>query len=79
MHSKNLKVQYGSLTGMAVDDLLKSFLGDYQFSLKTKMKKSNLVYDRVRTFHYKLHKISINSGGGSCIDSPDWIKIKKQK
>ena len=76
MHSKNLKVYNGSLTGMAVHDLLKSFLDDYQFSLRTKMKKSNLVYGRVRDFYYKLHKISINRGGGSYIDSPDWIKNK---
>ena len=39
MHSKNLKVYDGSLTGMVVDDLLKSFLDDYRFSLRTKMKK----------------------------------------
>ena len=42
------------------------------------MKKSNLIYDRVRAFYYKLHKISINGGGGSYIDSPDWIKNKKE-
>ena len=41
------------------------------------MKKSNLTYDRVRAFYYKLHKISINRGGGSFIDSRDWIKNKK--
>ena len=41
------------------------------------MKKSNLTYDRVRVFYYKLHKISINRSGGSYIDSPDWIKNKK--
>ena len=64
----------GSLTGMVVDDLLKSLLDDYQFSLRTKMKKSNLVYNRVRTFHYKLRKISINRSDGLYIDSPDWIK-----
>ena len=39
MHSKNLKVYDGYLTGMVVDDLLKSFLDDYQFSLRTKMRK----------------------------------------
>ena len=77
MHSKNLKVYYDSSTGMVVDDLLKSFLDDYQFSLRTKMKKINLLYDRARAFYYKLHKISIYRGGGSCIDSPDWIKNKK--
>ena len=56
---------------------LKVFLDDYRFSLRTKMKKSNLTYDRVRAFYYKLHKISINRGGGSFIDSRDWIKNKK--
>ena len=63
MCSRNLKVYYGSLTGMVVGDLLERFLDGYQFSLRTKMKKSNLVYDRVRTFYYKPHKISINRGG----------------
>ena len=77
MHSKNLKVYDGSLTGMVVDDLLKSFLDDYQFSLRAKMKKSNLTYDRVIAFHYKLHKISINRGGGSYIIAQDWITHKK--
>ena len=77
MHSKNLKVYDSSFTGMVVDDLSKSFLDDYQFSLRTKMKKSNPVYDCVRVFYYKLHKISINRGDGSYIDSPDWIKNKK--
>ena len=60
---------------MVADDLFKRFLND--FSLRTKMKKSNLTYDRVRAFYYKLHKITINKVGGSYIDSPDWIKNKK--
>ena len=77
MHSNNLKVYDGSVTSMVVDDLLKSFLDDYQFSLRTKMKKSNLTYDRARAFYYKLHKISINRGGGSYIITQDWIKYKK--
>ena len=77
MHSDNLKVYIGSETSMVVNDLLKSFLNDYQFSLRTKMKESNVIFDRVRTFYYKFHKISINRSGGSCIDSPDWIKNKK--
>ena len=77
MDSENSKVYICSETNMVVDDLLKSFLTDYQFSLRTKMKKSNLTYDCVRAFYYKLHKISINRSGGSYIDSPDWIKNKK--
>ena len=44
---------------------------------KKDMQKYNLAYDRVRTFYYKLHKISINRSGGLYIDSPHWIKNKK--
>ena len=77
MHNENSKVYIGSETSMVVDDLLKSLLNDYQFSLRTKMEKSNLAYDRFRAFCYKLHKISINKSGGSYIDSIDWIKNKK--
>ena len=54
---------------MVVDDLFKSLLDEYQFSLRTKMKKSNLNYDLVKAFYYKLHKININRGGGLYIDS----------
>ena len=77
MHSDNSKVYIGSETSMVVDDLLKSLLNTYQLSLKRKMKKNNLTYDRVRAFYHKLHKISINRSGGSYTDSPDWIKNKK--
>ena len=62
------------------DELLKTILLSAfpaLFSLKTKMKKSILTYNRVRAFYYKLHKISINRSGGSYIDSPDCIKNKK--
>ena len=65
MHSDNSKVYIGSETSMVVDELLKSFLDGYQFSLRTKMKKSSLNYDRVGAFYYKPHKISINRSGGS--------------
>ena len=68
MHRENLRVYIGSETRMVVDDLLKSLLNDYQFSLRRKMKKSNLTYDRVKAFYYKLYKISINRSGGSFID-----------
>ena len=40
------------------------------------MKGSSFVFDSVDLLYYKLHKISLNRGG-SCIDSPDWIKNKK--
>ena len=77
MRSKNLKVYDSSLTRMVVDDLLKSFLNDYQFSLRRKKTKFNIAFDRDRTFYYKLLKISLNRTGGLYIDSPVWIKSKK--
>ena len=40
------------------------------------MKGSEFVFDCVQLLHYKRHKINPNRGG-SCIDSPNWIKNKK--
>ena len=40
------------------------------------MRGSEFVFNYVQLFYYKCHKINLN-GGGSCIDSPDWIKTKK--
>ena len=40
------------------------------------MKDSRFVFDYVHLLCYKCHKLNRNCGG-SYIDSPDWIKIKK--
>ena len=37
---------------------------------------AKIVFDYVQLFYYKCHKINPN-GGGSYIDSPDWIENKK--
>ena len=42
------------------------------------MKGSQLVFNYVRLLCYRCHKINTNCGG-SCIDSPDWIKNKRKK
>ena len=42
------------------------------------MKGSEFVFDYVHLLYYKCHKIN-PSPGGSYIDSPDWIKTKKQQ
>ena len=49
--------------------LLKNFLN-------ISAKNSEFVFDRVDLLHYNLHKISLN-GGGSYIDSTEWLKNKK--
>ena len=45
-------------------------------NLKTKMKRSDLVFDSVDALYYKIHKINLNKGG-SYIDFPEWVKNKK--
>ena len=40
------------------------------------MKNSNFVFESVDLLYHSLRKISLNRGG-SCIDSPIWIKNKK--
>ena len=40
------------------------------------MKGSDFIFDSVQMMYYKCHKVNFKHGG-SCIDSPDWIKKKK--
>ena len=42
------------------------------------MKAREFVFDYVRLLYYKCHKRN-PSHGGSYIDSPNWIKTKKQQ
>ena len=42
------------------------------------MRGSEFVLDYVLLLYYKFHKINTNRVG-SYIDSPDWIKTKKQQ
>ena len=53
-------------------DLLKN---RYQNNMES-MKWSEFVISDVQLLYYKCHKINPNRGG-SFVDSPDWIKIKK--
>ena len=61
-----------------INELLESSLKKYQEGLKTKIRRSDFVFESIDLFFYSLHKTSLNKGG-SYIDSPDWIKIKKQQ
>ena len=59
-----------------INELFKSFFKKYQEGLETKMKGSESVFDSTDLLYYRLHKISLNSGG-SYIDSPEWLKNKR--
>ena len=40
------------------------------------MRGSEFAFNYVKLLYYKCHKINVNRGG-SCIESPNWIKIKR--
>ena len=48
----------------------------YHISLEISMRGSDFIFSGVNLLHYKCHKINLKCGG-SCIDSPNWIKKKK--
>ena len=76
VYSENSSIFIGYKTDNIIEELFKSLKKRYQESLKKKMKRSDLVFDSADALYYKLHKISLKRGG-SYIDSPEWLKIKK--
>ena len=60
------------------EELFESLLQRYQEVLEQLMKGSNFIFDSVDALYYDLNKISL-SRGGSYIDSPEWLKIKRQQ
>ena len=73
--SDNIEIMNGTETSDAINELFKSFLRRYQEGLKTKMKGSSFIFERVDSLYYHLHKINLNRAG-SYIDSPKWLKNK---
>ena len=57
-------------------ELFESLLSKYQIGLEAAIKRSSFDFDHVGLLYYKSHKINLNRGG-SYIDSPVWIKNKK--
>ena len=63
-----------------VDEVIKTLFNllknRYQNNLES-IRGSELVFNYVQLLYYKCQKINLNCGGH--IDSPDWIKTKKQQ
>ena len=79
MHSEsdNAEIMMGIETDDIINELFEYFLKKYQKRLETKMREgNNFVFESVDLLYYSLHKIILDRGG-SCTDSPDWIKHKK--
>ena len=60
-----------------INELFDSILQKYQKRLE-EMEGSRFIFDSVDLLHYYLQKISLKTCG-SYIDSPKWLKNKKQQ
>ena len=68
---------YNDETDEVIKEVFGSLKSRYQNNLES-MKGSEFAFDYVYLFYYKCHKTNPDHGG-SYIDSPDWIKTKKQQ
>ena len=62
-----------SETEEIIEKLIKSLLQKYQDNLQNKMEGSDFIFNGVNYLFYDLNRITI-SKGGSCIESPKWLK-----
>ena len=78
IHSKcqNIKIILGSETDQIIEEFFESPLQWYQKWLEKSMKEIGFIFDSIDILYYNLNKISLVRGG-SYIDSPKWLKIKK--
>ena len=61
-----------------VNKLFKSLHSKYQENLETSMKGNDFNFDSVQLLYFQYHIVNFKHGG-SYIDSPGWIKRKKQQ
>ena len=80
MHTKidKIEIMIGHETDKIIEELFESLLQRYQEGLEEKLRGSTFIFDSVDLLHYQLNKISLNTAG-SYIDSPKWLKIKRQQ
>ena len=74
--SDNIEIMFGDDNDDIVEQLFESLLQKYGENLQNKMRGSEFEFDGVNFLYYDFNKTSINRGG-SCIDSPKWLKDKK--
>ena len=80
MHSKSDNIEFMTYDNASdiIDDLFKSLFLRHQDGLETSIRGSDFIFDSVQLLYYTCYKINFKRGG-SYIDSPDWIKKKKQQ
>ena len=65
-------------TDQIIEELFKSFLQRYWEGFKESMKGIKFIFDEVDLLYHYLQKIKLNKKGGSNLDSPKWLKNKKE-
>ena len=76
--SDNIKCTSYNDANEVVNELFESLLSRYQENLETSMTGSDFIFDSVQLMYYKSHIVNFKPSG-SCIDSPRWLKSKKQQ
>ena len=74
--SCNIEIMEGNKTDEIIKKLFESLLQNYQKNLEEPMRGSEFVPDSIDLLYYRFPKIGLKRGG-SCIDSPEWLKNKK--
>ena len=72
----NIEIIIGNETDEIIEKFFESLLQNYKKDLEESMRGSEFVSDSIDLFYYHLQKIRLKRGG-SCIDSPKWLKNKK--
>ena len=76
--SDNIEIMIGGNTNEIIKNLFDSLLKRYQEGLQVSMRGSEFAFDYVESLNYIFHKIDLKRAG-SYIETPDWIKKKKQQ
>ena len=74
--SDNVELMFGDDNDDIIEQMFESLLQKYEENLQNKMRGSDFEFDGINFLYYDFNKTSINRGG-SCIDSPKWLKVKK--
>ena len=74
----NKKIMISIETVEIINNILKSFLTNYQEAIKIKTISRDFVFDYAEGLTYLSYKINLNYSG-SYIDSPNYIKTKEAR
>ena len=77
LKSDNIEIIINDEADEVTKQLFDSLKNRYQNNFES-VKGSEFVFDYIQLLYCKCHKINHNRGG-SYIDSPDWIKNKKEQ